>query len=472
MLSEYNAKRDFGATPEPAGIVHPAGHEAGNRFVVQEHHARALHWDLRLERDGVLVSWALPKGVPTTPEQNHLAVHTEDHPMQYLTFQGDIPAGEYGAGTMQVWDTGTYETHKFSAKEVMVTLHGERVQGRYVLFRTGGKNWMIHRMDPPQDPDRKAAPAGIEPMLATLVAAAPAGDGWAWELKWDGVRAIGYVDGGRIRLFSRNGNEVTRRYPELRALGAEFGAHDAVVDGEIVAFGDDARPDFQRLQRRMHVDDERAIRRLAADIPAVYVLFDLLWLDGHSLMEAPYVERRATLLGLRLTGPAWQTPPHETGDGAATIDVSRRFQLEGVMAKRLDSPYRPGKRTREWLKVKNQLRQEFVVGGWTHGTGRRGGAIGALLIGYYDDGAFRYAGKVGTGFTEAELDRLRDELAPIERSTSPFKSGRPPKDAVWVEPAVVVEVHFSEWTTAGAVRHPAYVGQRDDKRATDVVREG
>jgi bifunctional non-homologous end joining protein LigD len=472
QLAEYNAKRDFATTPEPRGG--PAGErgEHGGRFVVQEHHARSLHWDLRLERDGVLVSWAVPKGIPPTPDRNHLAVHTEDHPLEYLTFEGDIPAGEYGGGSMHVWDSGTYEVHKFGEREVMVTLHGERVDGRYVLFKTGGKNWMIHRMDPPQDAGRALAPDDLEPMLATLVTDPPTGDGWAWELKWDGIRALGYVDGGRLRLVTRNGNDVTRRYPELRALGGELGARDVVLDGEIVTFDDVGRPSFQRLQRRMHVESEHAIRRLTNDVPVVYVLFDLCWLDGHSTMALPYHERRARLQGLGLVGASWQTPPHEVGDGTATIEVSRQFGLEGVVAKRVDSPYRAGKRTREWLKIKHQLGQEFVVGGWTRGEGRRTGGIGALLVGYYDDdGDLHYAGKVGTGFTDKELDRLEALLAPHERASSPFTSGRAPRDAVWVEPEVVAEVRFTEWTGGGAVRHPAYLGTRDDKPARDVRRE-
>jgi bifunctional non-homologous end joining protein LigD len=430
-----------------------------------------LHWDLRLEHDGVLLSWAVPKGIPPTPERNHLAVHTEDHPLEYLTFEGDIPQGEYGGGSMRVWDTGTYELHKLEPREVIVTLHGQRVDGKYVLFQTRGKNWMIHRMDPPQDPERRSPPPDLEPMYATLVHEPPTGEGWAWELKWDGVRALGYVDGGRLRLVSRNGNDVTRRYPELRALGGLLGARDAVLDGEVAAFDDAGRPDFQRLQRRMHVESESAIRRLAQEVPVTYVLFDLLWLDGHSRMELPYIERREELLALGLVGPSWQTPPHELGDGAATIEVSKRFGLEGVVAKRVDSPYRPGKRTREWLKWKIQMRQEFVVGGYTHGEGRRGGGIGALLIGYYnDDGVLQYGGKVGTGFTEAELERLAALLEPLRRETSPFGAGRPPRDAVWVEPAVVVEVRFSEWTSGGAVRHPAYLFVHTFVRETVVPR--
>jgi bifunctional non-homologous end joining protein LigD len=471
-LDVYEAKRDFEATPEPKGRK-PRTRRASEpaRFVVQEHHARSLHWDLRLERDGVLVSWAVPKGIPPDPKRNHLAVHTEDHPLEYLAFEGDIPAGEYGGGSMRVWDHGTYETHKFDEKEVMVTLHGERVDGRYVLFRTRGDQWMIHRMDPPQDPERTTPPADLRPMMATLAKEAPKGEGWAWELKWDGIRAIGYVDGGRLRLVSRNGNDVTRRYPELRKLGEVLGARDAVLDGEIVTFDDAGRPSFERLQQRMHVEGDSVIRRLMGEFPAVYVLFDVLWLDGHSTMELPYTERRALLTGLELTGASWQTPPHEEGDGSATINVSKQFELEGVVAKRVDSRYEPGRRSTAWVKVKNQLRQEFVVGGWQPGEGGRTGSIGSLLIGYFDGDVLHYAGKVGSGLTQAEIARLEARFASTARSESPFGAGRVPKGVHFVEPELVVDVRFTEWTNSGGIRHPTFMGTRDDKDARDVVRE-
>ena len=318
----------------------------------------------------MLASWAVPKGIPADPRKNHLAVRTEDHPLEYLTFAGEIPSGQYGAGTMQVWDTGTYEVHKFEPKEVQVTFHGERVRGRYVLFHTRGKDWMIHRMDPPEDPEREVAPEGLRPMNATLGTRPPAGDGWAWELKWDGIRALAYVDGGRLRLFTRNGNEVTHRYPELRGLGVALGPRDAVLDGEIVALDENGRPSFELLQRRMHVESPSVIRRLAGEVPAVYMVFDVLWLDGHSLMSLPYRDRRARLHELDLTGASWQAPPHEVGDGAATREVSERFGLEGVVAKRLDSIYEPGRRSRQWIKIKYTTRQEFVVGGWLPGRTR------------------------------------------------------------------------------------------------------
>jgi bifunctional non-homologous end joining protein LigD len=468
-LTDYEAKRDFAATPEPAPGDAPESDLP--RFVVQEHHARALHWDLRLERDGVLASWAVPKGIPVDPKHNHLAVQTEDHPLEYLTFQGEIPAGEYGGGSMGVWDTGTYATHKWSEKEVMVTFHGTRVNGKYVLFRTRDKQWMIHRMDPPEDPDRRTPPNDLRPMLATLKDHAPRGEGWAWELKWDGIRAIAYVDGGRIRLLTRNGNDVTRRYPELRRLGEALGTRDVVLDGEIVAFDESGRPSFERLQQRMHVEGDGTIRRLVGEVPVTYVMFDILWLDGHSTMELTYDERRAHLRGLELNGASWQTPPHEEGDGAATREVSTRFELEGVVAKRRDSRYEPGKRSPAWIKLKNHRRQEFVVGGWQPGEKGRTGSIGSLLVGYYDGDLLRYAGKVGSGLSGPVITQLEQTFSATALDENPFGAGRVPKGVRFVEPAVVVDVRFTEWTSAGNIRHPTFMGVRTDKDPRDVGRE-
>ena len=370
-LGPYRAKRDFDATPEPAPAEAPD--EAGQRYVVQEHHARALHWDLRLEHEGTLASWAVPKGIPPDPKRNHLAVRTEDHPLEYLEFHGDIPAGEYGAGTMKIWDRGTYELHKWREDEVMVTFHGERLEGRYVLFRTDGKNWMIHRMDPPQDADREPMPTRLEPMLARTGPLPPDDGRWGYEVKWDGIRAIGYAEGGRLKLVSRNGNDITPRYPELRELGRALGAREAVLDGEVVAFGPDGKPSFQVLQSRMHVVSDAAQRRLAAAHPVAYVIFDLLFLDGHSLMELRYDERREQLLALGLSGPNWQTPAHRVGDGAALLEATRAQGLEGVIAKRLDCPYTPGRRAQGWVKVKNIRRTDVVIGGWLGGEGGRAG---------------------------------------------------------------------------------------------------
>ena len=383
--------------------------------MVQEHHARSLHWDFRLERDGVLVSWAVPKGVPADPKKNHLAVHVEDHPVSYINFAGEIPAGEYGGGQVSIWDEGTYETEKWSDREVMVVLHGKRVQGRYVLFRTNGKNWMIHRMDPPLDPERKPMPERIEPMMAKLATAIPKPDAaWGFEFKWDGIRALAYVEGGRVRLMSRSGEDVTPRYPEIHPMGRALGSREVILDGEVVALDDKGRPSFEEIQQRMGLTSESEVRRKMKVVPVTYMVFDLLWQDGHSLLDQPYAERRRLLGQLKLSGASWQTPPCEKGGGQAMLEASAKAGLEGVMAKKLDSKYEPGRRSGAWLKVKNHNRQELVIGGWLEGEGKRRGYPGALLVGYYDkDKKFVYAGKVGTGFTDAMLEKLAsaDETA-------------------------------------------------------------
>jgi bifunctional non-homologous end joining protein LigD len=314
-------------------------------------------------------------------------------------------------------------------------------------------------------------------MLATLASRPPAGPGWAWELKWDGIRALALVQGGTVRLWTRNGNEVTSRYPELAPLAAAIGGHDAFLDGEIVTFDAQGRPSFERLQRRMHVQDAHEIRRLELEVPAVLIVFDLLWLDGHLTTSLPYSDRRRLLTGLVHDGETWRVPGHEVGDGETTIAISRQFALEGVVAKRLDSAYEPGRRSSAWVKVKNQLRQEFVVGGWVAGKGARSTTFGALLVGYYDDsGALRYAGRVGTGFTETALDRIQRALAPIGRATSPFAEPLERRGALhevhFVEPRLVAEVRFTEWTSVGRIRHPAFLGLRTDKAPEAVTREG
>src|SRR3954453_22308333 len=407
-LSEYEKKRSFDKTPEPRGRKRKQAAKA-TRFVIQEHHARRLHWYLRLEHDGALVCFALPRGVPQDPAQNRLAVHTEDHPLEYLDFEGDIPKGSYGAGKMRIWDRGTYEAEKFRDDEVIAVFEGGRVKGKYALFQTNGDNWMIHRMDPPADPDREPMPEGVRPMAATLTTSVPPDDeNWAYEIKWDGIRAIAYCETGRLRLESRTLRDITATYPELRAIAAELGSRDAILDGEIVAFDEDGRPSFERLQGRMNLASESAVRRRMGDCPVTYLVFDVIYLDGRTLIDLPYPERRERLESLKLDGPSWQTPSYHRGDGKSLLDLPRQRGLEGLVAKRLDSRYLPGRRTRAWLKVKNLMGQELVIGGWLPGQGRRAGTLGALLVGYQEeeeeDGERRlkYAGRVGTGFTDDE----------------------------------------------------------------------
>jgi bifunctional non-homologous end joining protein LigD len=470
-LREYRDKRKFDRTPEPSGQGDARG---GGRFVVHEHHARRLHWDLRLERDGVLVSWALPRGLPPDPGENRLAVRTEDHPLDYIDFEGEIPKGEYGAGEVRIWDRGTYEAEKFEPAKVVARLHGERVDGRYALFQTKDRNWMIHRMDP-ADPEREPMPEHVEPMKATLGTLPRDDRAYGYEIKWDGARAIAYCSGGRVILESRNLLDVTPQYPELRAIGRQLGSREAVLDGEIVALDEDGRPSFQLLQRRMHLRSDTEIRRRAKQVPVTYMAFDVLYLEGRSTMGLPYEHRRELLEGLELEGASWQTPAYHRGEGKALLEASRERGLEGIIAKRLESVYVPGRRTKEWIKVKNVRSQEMVIGGWLPGKGRREDMIGALVVGYYepDDGErrLRYAGKVGTGFTEEDLRRLAERLEPLRRDDSPFEGRQPPRETVFVEPRLVAEIDFAEWTSAGTLRHPSFKGLRADKDAAEVVRE-
>ena len=318
-------------------------------------------------------------------------------------------------------------------------------------------------------------PGSMVPMLASPSRGLPPGsegDGWAHELKWDGVRALAYVHDGGLRLESRNLNDITPRYPELHGLASARPGHALVLDGEVVAFDDQGRPSFSLLQTRMHVVGERKVAALVGVAPLAYLIFDVLHVDGTSTRDLPWIERRRILEGLELQGPAWQTPKAHIGSGQAVLAASKAGGLEGVVAKRTSSTYVPGKRSKDWLKIKNTCRQEVVIGGWLPGGGNRTGRIGALLAGVHDDAGLRFAGKVGTGFTDAELTRLGALFAGLARPDSPFVDKVPYREARFLEPSLVAEIEFTEWTHNGTLRHPSYKGLRDDKPAAAVVREG
>jgi bifunctional non-homologous end joining protein LigD len=460
-LEEYRRKRRKGATPEPFARKRPVSH--GERFVIQRHDARRLHYDFRLERAGALASWAVPKGVPMRRGERHLAVHVEDHPLEYADFEGTIPAGQYGAGTVEIWDRGTYELLEEKRNGgLTVRLLGKRLDGVWTLVpaRLDGdpKNWLLLRKD-----GASSSAAGYSPMLAATSESLPEGPGWAYEPKWDGFRAIVTVSGGEVTLTSRNAKDLTGRFREVaRAARLAIRAPNAVLDGEICALDEQGRSRFSLLQEGSGT--------------LALVVYDLLELESEPLLELPLAERRARLAELVDSSAANVFVSPSFDDGKALLAAAREQELEGVVAKRLDSQYQPGRRSSEWRKIKVRGRQEAVVAGYTKGQGRRSRGFGALVLGVHEAGGLRWIGNVGTGFTDAEIERVLGILKPLERADSPFPE--PPKmprvrrsDVVWVEPRLVAEVEFAEWTHERRLRAPVYLGLREDKTASDVRRE-
>ncbi len=518
-LETYKRKRDFAVTPEPSGKK--AAPAKRLRFVVQMHRASRLHYDFRLEADGVLASWAVPKGPTLVPMDRRLAMHVEDHPLDYRDFEGNIPAGQYGGGNVIVWDKGTYAlaegddpAAEIAAGKIKFVLHGKKLRGEFTLVRIKaregerGDPWLLVKdrdqyTDPKYDPadhpesvktgktlddvardprskiwnskqkaGRAAAPklpARVKrdpvphlksPMLATLIDEPFDDDDWLFEIKWDGYRAICTVDErGNLTLSSRNGLDLLARFPDLAALSTAFGSVPIVVDGEIVSLDADGRSSFQRLQE--------AQKKSAA---LTYVAFDLIYADGRDLRKLPLEERKSLLQRSIADDGIVLYSKHVVGSGTTFFAAAQRQDLEGIVAKKRDSTYQE-RRSRDWLKIKAQLQQEFVVGGWTEPRGSRSG-FGALLLGAYQGGSLRYVGHVGTGFSQKVLSELHARLEKLARKTSPFDA---PLDVNgsphWVKPELVVEVRFTEWTRDGLLRHPAYLGPRPDKDARSVVLE-
>ena len=512
-LGTYRAKRDFKQTREPRGG--PRGAK-DNRFVIQKHDASRLHYDFRLEVDGVLKSWAVPKGIPTRKGEKHLAVHVEDHPVEYINFEGIIPKGQYGGGTVMVWDAGTYKSlgsdprADLEAGKLHFALHGKKLKGEWTLIRTknGDDNWLLLKSgeDAPAISKKKDDESAIssrtmariarepkaewvsnretktvklkfiEPMKATLVAGPPTHGDWAYELKFDGYRAIALKSGGSVQLLSRNGKDFAKRFPEIAEAVAGLSARSAILDGEIVALDEEGRSSFQLLQA-LEIGKERP--------PLAYYVFDLLHLDGADLTAQPLTERRAQLNALLRGAPEPIRESSEIrGNPKKLLAEVRKRGLEGLIGKRRDSIYEPGRRSPTWIKLKCVAEQELVIGGYTAPEGSRS-HFGALIVGYYAGDSLRFAGKVGTGFNATLLKSLHAAMDKLARKTCPFanlperKQGRwsqniTPREmklCTWIEPKLVCQVRFTEWTNDGKLRHPSFLGLRDDKAASEVIRE-
>ncbi len=474
-LERYHEKRDFEATPEPRGAVRPAS--PALRYVIQKHAARRLHYDLRLELDGVFKSWAVPRGPSLDPGEKRLAVEVEDHPLEYGAFEGVIPKGQYGAGRVEIWDEGVWEPvgdprRGLDKGHLRFRLKGRALDGEWSLVRMkpddrGGKtNWLLLRASAPPAV-RAALPDAVAPQLATLVDAVPSGDDWIHEIKLDGYRAIARLDGPRVTLLTRSGQDWTRKFKPIAAALAALESRGTMLDGEIVALDEDGRSSFSGLQKA-----------LAGGRPErlVYFVFDLLFRDGVDVRSRPLLERKAaleTLLGAEDASGPVRYSDHLRGSGEAFHREVRKLGLEGVVSKRADAPYRSG-RSMDWVKIKCAREQEFVIGGFTDPRGSRTG-FGALLVGEHRaSGGLAYAGRVGTGFGEARLDDLRRRLSAAERKSSPFAEGptrAESRGVHWTEPRLVARVRFSGWTDDRRLRHPVFDGLREDKPAKEVVEE-
>ncbi|MFL1389959.1 DNA ligase D [Pseudomonas tritici] len=511
-LSDYNRKRDFGITAEPAGSV-PAGNRKASAlsFVIQKHDARNLHYDFRLELDGVLLSWAVPKGPSLDPSQKRLAVHVEDHPLGYGSFEGNIPAGQYGAGDVIVWDRGVWQPHDdphkaYAAGKLKFTLVGEKLSGDWTLVRTrlkgsGDKQqWLLIKENDPQarpaddydivqaqpnsvlsnasvgKPKAKAQPKPkpkkavatlpeqFSPQLATLVDRAPEGD-WHYEIKFDGYRMLARIRDGEVRLFTRNGHDWTERLPRQAKALQTLKLKDSWLDGEVVSLNGDGLPDFQALQNAFDI---------GRSLDIVYYLFDAPFLNGQDQRQAPVEDRRAALKAA-LAGSRSKLLRFSEAFTAHHRDIFESacdLALEGVIGKRLGSPY-VSSRSTDWIKLKCRLRQEFVIVGYTRPQGSRSG-FGALLLAVNDDTGLVYAGRVGTGFDQASLKSIYAQLTPLECSTSPLEkplTSAQARGVHWVQPTLVGEVQFAEWTQEGVVRQAAFVGMRTDKPAAQIIHE-
>jgi bifunctional non-homologous end joining protein LigD len=514
-LQEYQRKRRFDRTPEPSGKE--PGPAKENTFVVQKHAARRLHYDFRLAVSGALKSWAVPKGPSLSSADKRLAVQTEDHPLEYGGFEGKIPEGSYGAGTVMVWDRGTFAVvgnlhaaQQLQRGEIKFNLNGEKLRGSFVLVKLRhsekGNEWLlIKHKDAAEDPAwnvdehdgsvltgrtleeitqelppkrsaspiqpaeldgarKSAMPSRVEPMLATLAEHPFSDPSWLFEIKWDGVRALARIENGTLTLRSRTGVDITKRYPELASLPEAFAARQAILDGEIVALDARGRSDFERLQERMHV--RAPSENVLSQIPVVYFAFDLLYCDGHDLREAPLLERKQLLQRLLYTSERFRYSDHQLERGKELFELTKETGLEGIVGKRVDSPY-VSDRSANWVKVKITETLDAVVGGWT---APRTAAIpfGSLLLGLYQGKKLRFIGHVGSGFDAKKLEKLSGKLKELAASACPFDTVPETNEKPsWVSPALVARVKFSGWTQEHSLRHPVFLALREDARPTD-----
>ncbi|HWZ44860.1 MAG TPA: non-homologous end-joining DNA ligase [Candidatus Saccharimonadales bacterium] len=507
-LTEYRRKRVFSNTPEPEPAVREG---EGQRFFIQRHSARRLHYDLRLEMEGVLKSWALPNGPTLDPAIKRLAVHVEDHPLDYGTFEGTIPGGNYGAGQVTLWDRGTYEwagtktpAEQWEAGDLKFRLHGRKLLGEFALVRTkqgkgkaGRSNseaWLLIKkkdfaVRPGWEPEsdirsilpgnldlsafegavQASLPASVAPMLAVIgdAKSMPTGADWVYEVKWDGVRALIFVDQGHASIHSRKGTLIEKQYPELLAITGSLEAQSAILDGEIVCFDEHGVPSFQLLQNRIGAGAKSA-PKLAQAQPACYFAFDLLYLNGHDLRTAPLVERKQLLSSILQPNTTFRYSEHFIGKGAELLEAVRERGLEGIVAKQAYSKYE-SKRCREWVKIKVVNQQDFVICGMIEGEREY---FGALALAVVEAGKLVYAGNVGSGFTQESLKAVYEKLKPLITTRSPLPAV--PKDVgkvVWLKPELVCTAKFNSWTDDYRLRGPVFLGLREDQSPEECVRE-
>jgi bifunctional non-homologous end joining protein LigD len=453
--------------------VDPGAARPGGTFVIHQHYATRLHWDLRLEmfngRTPVLVSWAVPKGMPRRKGKGALAIHVEDHPFEYGSFSGSIPEGNYGAGAVRIFDEGTYEMLEQKKGNIRFRLLGKRLQGVYRLVETDRgkkKNEWLCFLSSDERPKPQPKPP-LDPMLSTLIAEPFDDPAWAFEPKWDGIRAVAVCD-ETTTLTSRNDRDITVAYPELHGVHHQLVAIDAILDGEIVAF-DQGVPSFEKLQGRMHVRGAAEIQRLSKTIPVAYVVFDMIYLDGRDLRKEPYTERRRLLEETVVTTPWLQVSPATPEDGTALFEAARSQGLEGIVGKRLDSHYEPGTRSKSWFKVKTTYEADVVIAGWTEGAGRRSGELGSVVLAVYDGEELRYIGGVGTGFTDRTREITLEALEPLATDEAQFEPKL--RGVHWVRPELVAVIEFRQLTAAGKLRAPSFKGMREDKNPRDCTFE-